>query len=141
MLVCMDHKPKCLMLVERETDVSHCSFVTCNNVCCAFTLQAIMTTYISMKPSKLVIVQLSPSYKLLVCRIIPILPITVLAPTIDHNLLRGYDEDSLVLHFSVLLFVCMQEKECQTSGFCMLVLAQRIFSSLRFYFSTSHLCL
>ena len=64
-----------------------------------------------------VIVQVSWSYRLLVCRIIPILTIAVLAPLIDHNSVRGYVEVSFgVALFVSYCFVCVQEKECQKSG-------------------------
>ncbi len=67
---------------------------------------------------KFVIVQVSRSYRLLVCRIIPILTIAVLAPIIDRNSVRGYVEVSfgVALLSPTVLCVCVQEKECQTSG-------------------------
>ena len=57
---------------------------------------------------KSVKVQVSRSYKLLVCRIIPILPVAVLAPTIDHNSVRGYVEVSfgVALLSPIVLCVC-----------------------------------
>ncbi len=39
---------------------------------------------------KFMIVQVSWSYRLLVCRMIPVSTVAVLAPTIDHNSVRGY---------------------------------------------------
>ncbi len=55
-------------------------------------------------------VHISWSYRLLVCGIIPTLPIAVLAPTIDHNSLRGY----IKVKFGVALMspiVCVYTKE------------------------------
>ena len=58
-----------------------------------------------------VIVQVSWSYRLLVCGIIPILTIAVLAPIIDHNSVRGYVEVSfgVVLLSPIVLHVCQRK--------------------------------
>ncbi len=59
-----------------------------------------------------VIVQVSQSYRLLVCGIIPILTITVLAPIIDHNSVRRYVEVSfgVALLSPAVLCVCARER-------------------------------
>ncbi len=87
--------------MKRETDVSH-FFVTCNNRCCVFTLPShddILNPHetLTVYRMKFVIVQVSWSFR----------PIAVLAPTIDHNSMRGFIEVSLVLPFCLLLFVCV----------------------------------
>ena len=56
-----------------------------------------------------VIVQVSRSYRLLVCGIIPILTIAVLAPIIDHNSERGY----VAVSFGVALFVSYCVCKCK----------------------------
>ncbi len=58
-----------------------------------------------------VIVQVSWSYRLLVCGIIPILTIAVLAPLIDHNYVRGFVEVSfdVALFVSYCCYVCERE--------------------------------
>ena len=75
-----------------------------------------MMTYIRMKPwvsnrMNFVIVQVSRSYRLLVCGIIPILTIAVLAPIIDHNSVRGYVEVSfgVALLSPIVLCVCKRK--------------------------------
>ncbi len=70
---------------------------------------------------KFVIVQVSRSYRLLVCGIIPILTIAVLAPTIDHDSVRGYVEVSFGVSLLSPVFVCMQEEECKTLGSSLLL--------------------
>ncbi len=63
-----------------------------------------------------VTVQISRSFRLLVCGIIPIFTIAMLAPIIDHNSVRGYVEVSFsVALLSLIVYVCVQEKECQTN--------------------------
>ena len=60
---------------------------------------------------KFVIVQVSRSYRLLVCGIIPILTIAVLAPINDHNSVRGYVEVSFgVVRLSpIVVCVCKRK--------------------------------
>ena len=93
------------MHVERETDVSHCFFVTCNHVCC---VSSLLSHNDDLHPCETLSVQSyeicdSPSItviKTAVCGMISISTIPVLAPTIDHNSVRGYVEVS----FGVALF-------------------------------------
>ncbi len=113
MLVCMDHKCKCC--VERETDVSHCFFVTCAGVCCVFTLLSHYDDFhphetLSVQSYELCVVQVSRSH-LLVCRIIPISTIAVLAPTIYHNSVIWYITVNFGVALCLLLFcVCGRER-------------------------------
>ncbi len=60
---------------------------------------------------KYVIVQVSPSYRQLLCGIISILTITVLAPIIDLNSERGYVEVNfgLALLSPTVICVCARE--------------------------------
>ncbi len=58
-----------------------------------------------------VTVQVSWSYRLLVCGIVPISSISVLAQTIDHNSVRGYVEIrfGVALLSPIVLCVCKRK--------------------------------
>ena len=69
---------------------------------------------------KSVIVKVSQSYRLLVCRIIPILTIAVLAPAIDHNSVKGYIKVGLGVAFlsSIVLCVFKRKNAKHRVSFC-----------------------
>ncbi len=60
---------------------------------------------------KFVIVQVSRSYRLFVCGLIPIITIAVLAPIIDHSSVTGYVEVSfgVSLLSPIVLCVCKRK--------------------------------
>ena len=73
-------------------------------------------TYICMKSRvsnriNFIIVQVSWSYRLLVCGIISILAIAVLAPAIDHNSVRGYVRSvfGVALLYPIVFCVCKRK--------------------------------
>ncbi len=113
-LVCNIYEHKCLW---RGRLMSDTLFLWPVLMCVVYLISlVIMMTYISMKPwvsnrIYVVIVQVSRSYRLLVCGIIPISIITVLAPIIDHNSVRGYVEVSfgVALLAPIVLHVCKRK--------------------------------